>query len=436
MDGFLIFLSLVVYLLLTFFRPVWGTYLILLLLPTYQIRFQFFGLPTTFLEWMILLHALVTAVWLLKKNIKLPLKKIVLPLRWFIILAGAFATAAFLSVFVAPNTVKALGIFRAYILEALIFCVLLLVWINTKERLYRCFLCLGALVGYLAIFGFFQYLTLFALPPSWWGPGAEPRRVVSLFSYPNAVSLLIGPVLAALTALLVIKPQDHLVERHKKIIIFVLSLGIGLLVLTFSRGGWLGYTAATAFLLPFTKLKKTLLVLMAAAVVGSLMIPTFQERVLPALRGEDPAGQERLKLWAGAWEIIKIQPVLGTGLTGFREWYGALRTTNQDEILNYPHNFFLNFWVETGLLGLLAILGVFLWNFKTAAGMFTTRVSSRPLILAALAGLVNIFVHGLVDAPFFKNDLALSFWFFLSIIPAALLAENIKPNEENKKLPT
>jgi hypothetical protein len=39
----------------------------------------------------------------------------------------------------------------------------------------------------------------------------------------------------------------------------------------------------------------------------------------------------------------------------------------------------------------------------------------RPLQLGIVLAMVSVVVHGMVDVPYFKNDLALEFWVFLGV---------------------
>ena len=423
----LLIVSLVIYLVLVSFRPHWGIYLILLLLPSYQIRFAFLGIPTTFLEWLILILAGVVAIRLVSKIrpgkselgsfiFRPEWRKRFSFLAWPIGLAGIFLVASIVAVGSSPQTIKAAGIFKAYILEGILFWALLLYLVDSKAKLFNCFKALGLLVTALSVFGIYQYFTLYRLPPAWWGPGPEPRRVVSLFTYPNAVSLLITPVLALFSGLLVFWEEVRTFVS-KRFLILVNVFGVIALLLTFSRGAWLGYAAAVLFLALFSKYKKIIIALLIIAGIGIFAIPTSRDRILPMVTGKDPASIERIKLYQGAWEIIKQQPVFGAGLYGFRDAYSAVRKSDQDEILNYPHNFFLNFWVETGLFGLLAITAMLIWMLVQGVRLLRQNPNLQPLILAVFAAFIVVLVHGQVDAPFFKNDLAILFWFLLGIIP-------------------
>ena len=93
---------------------------------------------------------------------------------------------------------------------------------------------------------------------------------------------------------------------------------------------------------------------------------------------------------------------------------------NEIEPLLYPHNIIFNFWLEIGLAGLLA----FGW---TIALFFNAGFSQLRrgdwLTLGMMAAMVVILVHGLVDVPYFKNDLAALFWVVVGLLPGK---ENVK----------
>ena len=449
----------VIYFFLTLFRPHWGIYMILSLLPTYQIRFEIFSLPTTFLECLILILAIVIVLKMFLSHnhdrsqpsfktvpqviqndnlVRVSrFKNILKNFPHLFILFDLFILAGVISVYTSPETLKALGLFKAYILEGVIFWFMYVILIDTKEKFFKSITAVGVLVSYLAIFGIFQFFTLFGLPASWWGPGSEPRRVVSFYTYPNAVALLITPVLAFFSTLLIfyknIFPDTNQLKMKvkiekkrggqrallsKNILIFVNILGIILLVLTFSRGAWLGYIASIVMLLFFSQFRRFVFISLILGLAVIFLIPATRNRISPIFTGKDPASFERVKLYKASFQIIKESPILGAGLYGFRSAYLEIRESENDEILNYPHNFFLNFWIETGLLGLLSILAILIWAFQFGKKIYTEKKDIQPLILAVFAGFVVILVHGQVDAPFFKNDLAILFWFLLALLPA------------------
>jgi len=103
------------------------------------------------------------------------------------------------------------------------------------------------------------------------------------------------------------------------------------------------------------------------------------------------------------------------------------------EIYLYPHNILLNFWSEIGLLGAL----IFMWlifksiyiSLKLTITYGREKHSEKYLALGLMSALIAILVHGLVDVPYFKNDLAVMFWLLLAFI--GLLNLNQKFGSKN-----
>jgi O-antigen ligase len=86
------------------------------------------------------------------------------------------------------------------------------------------------------------------------------------------------------------------------------------------------------------------------------------------------------------------------------------------EDLIYPHNIVLNMWTETGFLGLAAFLWLLAQAFRVSwRGWTAGPVAWRGIQLGIVLAMLAIVVHGLVDVPYFKNDLALEFWGFIGL---------------------
>lgn len=82
----------------------------------------------------------------------------------------------------------------------------------------------------------------------------------------------------------------------------------------------------------------------------------------------------------------------------------------------YPHNIILTFWRETGLLGLASFAWIMITGFTQAwKGWRTDAAGWRPIELGIVLAPVAVVVHGLVDVPYFKNDLSLEFWALMGL---------------------
>jgi len=366
--------------------------LVLALLPTYLVRFTIFGLPTTLLE-IILAIFLLAVFFTHPRSLVAELKKLG-PANLAII---AFVLAGIISTIISPEPIKALGQLKAFIIEPVLFfyaCVLIL----RKEsdlKLPLTLLSLSILV--ISLFGLIQYVTLLGLPLRFWGFGEGVKRIVSVFEYPNALALYLGPLLAFFLAL--IYSKSTLINR--KLLFWTTGLGLIALILTFSRGAWLAVLVVLAILAAKKIPWKIVVPFLALAITAAALLYPGKQILT------DPSASARLELYKYSARAVLQSPILGNGLSGFRHTLESMQF--KQEVLNYPHNIFLNFWLELGMLGLLSFFFLILVCLKQH------KLKPTPLRLAAAMFLVTIVVHGLVDVPYFKNDLSILFWFMISL---------------------
>src|SRR5437879_13729623 len=113
----------------------------------------------------------------------------------------------------------------------------------------------------------------------------------------------------------------------------------------------------------------------------------------------------REHLWHVTLQMLRDHPIFGTGLFGFARSIQPYRGGVYEENLIYPHSLFLNFWTETGLLGLIAFLWLLVQAFRTSwRGWLAGALDRRPLQLGIGLAVVAVIVHGLVHGPSFQND--------------------------------
>lgn len=371
--------------------------LILALLPAYLIRMRIGSLPTTLLEILVVVFLFITLIKIrgadLKKINKLG------KINWAI---GLFALAGIISTAVSPETIKALGELKAFIIEPLLIFYASIIIIDSEKKVLIVLRWLFWSASLISLFGIVQYFTLINLPLRFWGDGLEVERISSVFDYPNALALYLAPLFGFFTVLFLEKFE---LIKEKKSYLFGLCLMLVTLILTFSRGAWLAIIITLGLLLIRRfGIKKTL----APAVILVLLIllvGPIRQRL--GLGWSDPSTQARFDLMGIATDKIFESPLFGNGLYGFRTTLSGGGFNG--EILNYPHNIFLNFWLELGFLGLISFFGVCLLVFKQY------KKRPQPLILAAGVFITILILHGLVDAPYFKNDLAILFWFIVAL---------------------
>jgi O-antigen ligase len=195
-------------------------------------------------------------------------------------------------------------------------------------------------------------------------------------------------------------------------------IGTIITALSFSRGGYLALAAVVFFAVLLHRRRLPLLGLALVGLAALAVIPPIRTRVL--IETQNVYGntiQSRIDLWTAAVQLIEHRPLFGAGLSGFQQmsapYYTHLHTAA--DFID-PHNIVLNFWVETGLLGLIAFAWILVVGFRVSwRGWRKGPEGWRAYHLGVLLALVAVVVHGLVDVPYFKNDLSLLFWTLIGL---------------------
>ncbi|HYE22352.1 MAG TPA: O-antigen ligase family protein [Verrucomicrobiae bacterium] len=377
-------------------KPMLGLGAILLLLPTYLIRLRIFDVPTTVLE--LLLVVFLFSVFTSRYKHLQRIENLGM-LNWAI---GTFVTAGIISTLFSPEPFKALGLLKAFVMEPVLFFYAVILLIEKPKELEPAFRMLFTGATLISAFGIFQYFTGMFLPLRFWGTGEEVKRITSVFEYPNALALYLAPLFVFFAVLFI--------KRHPFLNRSILGWGFALqgaaILLTFSRGAWFAVATVLFFLLLERYSAKKILLLLGAAILAVALISPIRQRVL--ITSHDPSGFARLDLINAAVTKLTQNPILGNGLYGFRTTLAQQNFSG--EILNYPHNIILNFWVELGLLGLVSFAAIIYISLKTY------KKKHSLIGLAAVCFVVTVVLHGVIDVPYFKNDLSILFWFIISLL--------------------
>ena len=342
-----------------------------------------------------------------------------LPLRNPYALPGVLLIlAAGLDTVVAPDRRAAAGIWKAYFLEpALAF--LVIAWLANSRRRVRLLLAGLAIAGLLLAaaewVAFAQQVA---------GPGYDsvhPPRPFFLMT-PNAVALFLIPLDALAFAIAAF--SDDGLERLAAA--GFAALTVAAVLMCGSRGGELALAAVVVLVAAFHPWRWRLIG--AAALLGAALVTVsrqVRQRILVELHPSDPNNTVslRLPLWQSTVRLLRAHPIFGGGLDGFHQSVQPYKVAGFIEPdVNYPHDFVLTFWSETGILGLLAFVWMLVQVARNARAGLRSEPWVRMLSVGLLGALVAIVSHGLVDVPYFKNDLALEFWALLGIQYGALAA--------------
>ena len=463
--NFLIVLYLIIFATLSRVNLKTAVLLLILTLPSYLIRFNIFSFPTTILE-ITILTVFGFFIFQHKKQIlknvrKKGHNKVPYPFSWEIIL---ILTLSFVAVFTAGLSSSALGIFKAYFLEPLFLFIVIVNIFNKKEDLKKIFLTLSLSALIVSLVAIWQKITGQFIFNEFWAD-SENRRVVSFFGYPNAVALYLGPILPLSLGLFVhsLKEKNSLNSFLRQLILFI-SITSSVLAIYFSKSKGAMIAILLSLIISALVLvrKKWRISFLILAVAITPAIYFYKKNWIDLKLSSSLSYQIRLVGWQETLKMLNDGNFLwGAGLANYQKKIapyhqdGIFFNKDKDpdfkrkivifddkyraerwqplEIYLYPHNIFLNFWTEIGIIG--ALLFLFL-IFKAIVISFKAVNNKNNKYKYLLLGIFSswwiIVIHGLFDVPYFKNDLAVLFWLIVGMVAICKIEEKTNKYGEKK----
>ena len=218
-------------------------------------------------------------------------------------------------------------------------------------------------------------------------------------------------------------------------------LVLAAVVISRSRGAWIGMIGSTAVVLLAAMPRARVL----GAATGALIIAGFlalagwqfsggvaqaipdparaavegRVEVRDALRivvEDDYAISERLAQWETGWRMFMSAPLIGVGAGNYDHAYARLNFEPFLQPPGHAHNIYLNFAAEAGLPGLVAFLALSAWAIWRAiqAVQWSRGTSWEWAAIGALGGSVAFALHNLVDS-LFVNGMGLVFAMFIAL---------------------
>ena len=263
----------------------------------------------------------------------------------------------------------------------------------------------------------------------------NPLYPLCLMAIPLALALLRAPASA----------EWHWTLRA------IVALSTMALLLTFTRGAWLGLMAVAIYFVGSHRSSIRNFSLwrnMVLACVGVLLLGVLFVRTHGRLMGAyaDSSFWGRIYIWQVAARAATSKPILGSGVSTYGMQQSRFMTPRLEKFR--PANIeakslYLNVAVEMGLVG----LGLMLWSGWQFLGAVKLR-ESRPresglnsradaLIDGTLAALIGLGVAGFFDTPILNSDrVPPTFALFLLLAAncvalGALRRENASPQDES-----
>lgn len=257
---------------------------------------------------------------------------------------------------------------------------------------------------YAGLDGIYQYFTkvdfFFGMPESgrlnaMWKTG----RIGNLMS-------LVVPVCFALPALL---PKRWSLATRLLVTGVIAFPGLFLWVGAKARSGWFGMAAAMAVLawLRMGKRQAFAVVLLALAGFGTAAFLLPHHMSLETL-----TNAPRFIIWQAALDVWREFPVFGAGVNCFEPAYKALGIVFDPAVFDppipHPHNIYVQFMAETGLVGLVVLVAFLGGNALWGAVKLKWRIKAGhldPYLVGACfwASSVGYAVTGLSAHNFYRT---------------------------------
>ncbi|WP_088243155.1 IctB family putative bicarbonate transporter [Calothrix rhizosoleniae] len=270
---------------------------------------------------------------------------------------------------------------------------------------------------------------------TWVDPTSSLSKTTRVYSYLGNPNLLAGYLIAAVifSCVAIFAWQTWL---QKALAVTMVVVNGSCLILTFSRGGWIGLVAAILALMGllyywwsirmprFWQVWTPLILLgiiLSIFALGIVFVEPFKERVLSIFADrKDSSNNFRRNVWTAVFQMIDARPWIGIGPghNAFNKVYPLYQVPGYSALSAY--SIFLEVIVETGFLGLASFLWLLTVSFNTAAlQLQRLRLMQRVeafWLMGAIAAMVGMLAHGLVDTVWYRPSVNTLWWLMVGLI--------------------
>lgn len=279
-----------------------------------------------------------------------------------------------------------------------------------------------------AVLGIYQYVFGDVYSQAWLDSNMFEdikMRVYSTFENPNVYGEYL--IIAIPIAISLFWTEKGFLKKF-----FLLGISAVLMlamILTFSRGCWLGILFSLMILAIVIDRRFIILGIVALMFMPLILPDTIINRFTSIGNLEDSSTSYRVNIWMGTLAMLKDYWFCGVGLgeTSFNTVYPLYSYNNTKTA--HSHNLYLQIVSQFGIIGLIVFLGI-LYNFYKETVVSMLR--KKDIVLAGIiAGLTGFFLEGMFDYTWYNYRVLLIFWMVLAF---GSVATKIREKEERKEL--
>jgi len=258
-------------------------------------------------------------------------------------------------------------------------------------------------------------------------------------------------------------------KRKKKYYFVFLSIVYATLMICQSRGIWISIVLTTIFAVfiifkfnlikIFQENKKWLVLLLVIFLIITIIYSTdnllnksdltVPERALSTFDEKDPSINTRMLIWKNTLQMIKDNPLLGSGIGTFKMNYlnyQAKYLKNNSDYTKYwtnakeSHNEYLQIGAELGIIGLgifFSILFIF-YNLVLSYFKKETQNEKKIIIFGLFIGITCFLIHSLFTFPLHVPALGSAFFIIIGLAIVYIKGFNFfevnKPKNSKKNI--
>lgn len=373
-------------------------YLTILGSPLYLVRFNFFSIPTNILE---ILIGITFVIWVFERK-KYSLQKIdfnvLLPIT--LLLLGVFV-----SILTNDSYQVGFGILKSWFIFPIIFGFIVHSTTRTDLEIKKILDYIFASTFLVSVVSLFYYLS---------GNLTFDGRLSSIYLSPNHLAMFLAPGF-----IIGILGIAHTRNRN------ILWLGIifmsPIIYWTYSYATWVSlFITIFTFILFSPQFKNNYKKIFLTFLVSLLLIIFLQKdnskfQALVNLESRSSLSS-RIMIWKSSLKVLSHNWAIGIGPGNFQDKYLEYQKYFPPYLewaVPQPHNLYLAFWLQGGILGIIGFLWlIYIW-FRDQMLFLKNSKNKKQLTIILLAVMTYYLVHGLVDTPYWKNDLSFIFWIII-----------------------
>lgn len=268
-------------------------------------------------------------------------------------------------------------------------------------------------------------------PRSWLDERFEEDivRYVGTFTNPTFFAEMLGLALP-LTAALLLKKRDW---RDRLVLLAFLGVqGIGM-ILSFSRGAWLGLIVSFAIVAVLYERRLLILGLLVGVLALAVAPPVLVDRLMSSFSLEDSSNSYRVFIWRGSFAMLREYLFRGVGLgaEAFSHVYPEFMIVQTPA--PHAHSVYVQMLLEIGLFGFLAFAWFFVvWTLRVLSVLFrekggwTERWLEIGVLAGAFAAIAGQMLQGVIEHTWYNPRVTLVFWAVMGMSSGIVLRKQQK----------